>query len=110
MKGVTKKQEEKKQDSKVSYDDWKIVNTPREIKEGVVSFDLMVNGITIYGMIYREYENRNGEESFMISFPSRKGTGAYADKYFSHVWFTMSKKMQEEIQYQLVDIFNGKDA
>lgn len=109
MKGVTKKQEEKKQDSKVNYD-WSIVNTPREISEGVVSFDLKVNGITIYGMIYREYENKKGEEGYMISFPSRKGTGKYADQYFSHVWFPISGSMKEEIKYQLVDIFNGKDA
>lgn len=70
----------------------------KEVKEGRVSFDMSVNGITIYGCWYVEYTNKEGKEGTMISFPSYKGGN---DKYYNHVWFPISKELQEDIENQI---------
>ena len=60
-----------------------------------VSFDLKVNGITIYGMWYREYTSKEGKEGSMLSFPSQKGSDG---NYYNHVWFPISADLKNAIE------------
>lgn len=70
----------------------------KEFDSGAVTFDLRVNGVTIYGMWYREYTNKEGEPGTMISYPATKGKD---DKYYNIAWFPISLELKEEIIKQL---------
>lgn len=80
------------------------VTRAREIKkednEHVIAFDINVNGITIYGMIYRSGISENNKEYELVSFPARKGTDS---KYYNHVWFPISRELQDGIIEQIVN-------
>lgn len=80
------------------------VTRAREIKkednEQVIAFDINVNGITIYGMIYRSGVSENGKDYELISFPARKGTD---DKYYNHVYFPISRELQDGIIEQITN-------
>lgn len=65
------------------------VKNVRAWDNGGVTFDMTVNGITIYGM--RVVSGSNGD---FVSFPSRKGKD---EKYYNHVYFKMSKETQDKI-------------
>lgn len=67
-------------------------------KEQVISFDVIVNNINIYGMIYRAGESKKGKDYEMISFPARKGTD---DNYYNHCWFPINDQLMEEIKEQI---------
>ena len=101
MKGVTKKPESEQAKEKVNYT-VKVVKA-KEVKEGLVNFDMVVNGVSIYGCWYREYTNKQGEEGTMISLPSYKGTDG---KYYNHAWIPVSKELKENIEKQLVDMLS----
>jgi DNA-binding cell septation regulator SpoVG len=78
------------------------VTRAREIKkaekEQVIAFDVNVNGVTIYGMIYRSGVSQKGKDYELISFPARKGTD---DTYYNHVWFPISRELQAAIIEQI---------
>lgn len=65
------------------------VTRANELKDkNVIMFDMIVNGVTIYGCSYRELERKDGSGSFAkIGFPSRKGSD---DKWYSHAYFKIS--------------------
>lgn len=90
MKGSTKKTETQNYDVKVTR--------AKEVNEGQVVFDMVVNGITIYGCWYREGKNKNGEDYSMVSFPSQKADNG---KYYNHCWFKIEDSLKEEIVAQL---------
>lgn len=92
MKGSTKTQETQATNN---YD--VKVTRAKEIKEGTVSFDMVVNGVSIYDCWYREGE-KNGNEYKMISFPSHKGND---DKYYNYVWFKIDDELKADIIEQL---------
>ena len=62
-----------------------------------VFFNLVINGVTIYGC--RCVEGKNGD---FIAFPSKKGNDG---KYYNHVYVALSdedsKKILEEVEKQL---------
>lgn len=64
-----------------------------EFKSGDISFDMKVNGVTIYNCTYMN-ESAKVKKSF-VSFPSRKGSD---DKYYSYVWFKISDDDLAEIE------------
>ena len=103
-KMATKEEVQEQEQEKVVYT-CKVLRAT-QFDDASAGFDLSVNGITIFGMVYREYVNKEGKEGFMISFPSRKGTGKYADKYFNHAWFPISAELKDDIQNQIVHILN----
>lgn len=70
-----------------------------QFKDGKISFDLRVNGVTIYGMRYIEYMTKDGKPGSMLSFPSRKDEKS--GKYFSHAWFPISRELQANIESQI---------
>lgn len=58
-------------------------------KKNTVFADIVINGITIYGMTV--VEGKNGD---FLSFPSRKGNDG---KYYSICWARLSEEDQKEI-------------
>lgn len=72
-----------------------------EEKEQVISFNLLVNGITIYDMIYRSGVSKNGKDYELISFPSRKGSNGV---YYNHVWFGITKALEADIKAEIEGI------
>lgn len=91
MKGSTKKTEKEMQ-----YD--VKVTRAKEFDGGAVTFDMVVNGITVYGCWYREGQDKNGKEYEIISFPSQKGKDG---KYYNHVWFKVDDDTKADIIDQL---------
>lgn len=95
---INKKTEQATSNSKFDV----TVTRAREIKktekEQVIAFDLNVNGVTIYGMIYRSGVSQKGKDYELISFPARKGTD---DTYYNHVWFPISRELQAIIIDQI---------
>lgn len=93
MKGSTKKENTQNYDVKVTR--------AKEIKEGQVAFDMVVNGVTIYGCWYREGKGKDGNEYQIISFPSQKADNG---KYYNHCWFKIEDSLKEDIVAQLQKI------
>ena len=75
-----------------------VIHSPRKhfTKEGEdgcsITFDMEVNGVTLYGCWYREGKKKDGGDYTMVSFPSQKGKDG---KYYNHVYVKLS---EEEIQ------------
>lgn len=90
MKGSTKKTDSQNYDVKVTR--------AKELKEGQVVFDMIVNGITIYGCWYREGTSKKGDPYQIISFPSKKADDG---KYYNHCWFKIDDETQTDIIDQL---------
>ena len=89
-----KKQEEKKQEEK-----HEIKVTRAHELEKCIMFDMVVNGITIYGCNYKELEKKDGSCSFLkIGFPSKKGKD---DKYYNEVYFPVSEDDIATIEKQI---------
>lgn len=59
------------------------VTRAKAFDNGGVVFDMVLNGVTIYGS--RVVEGKNGD---FISFPSRQGKD---DKYYNHVWIKLTE-------------------
>lgn len=74
------------------------VTRAKEVKEGQVVFDMVVNGVTIYGCWYREGTSKKGESYQMISFPAQKGSDG---KYYNHCWFKIEDDVKANIIEQL---------
>ena len=64
-----------------------------EFENGNVSFDCIVNGISVYGMTVIE-----GKKGDFIAFPQRKGSDG---KYYKYVWFEISEELQDDIIKQI---------
>ena len=92
MKGSTKTNE-----TKTTYDCK--VTRAKEVNENTVVFEMIVNGVTIYGCWYREGEDQNGKDYTMISFPSQKSDKD--GKYYNHCWFKIEDDVKEDIIAQL---------
>lgn len=58
-----------------------------------IACDLEVNGIKIYGCFYKE-GTKDGKEWALVDLPKTKGKD---DKYYSIVWFPISKELTEKI-------------
>ena len=69
----------------------------KKFDDGGISFDLSVNGVIIHGMRYIEYVTKEGKEGSMLSFPSYKKN----EKWFTHVWFPISRDLQQEIEKKI---------
>lgn len=74
------------------------VTRAKEVKDGTVVFDMIVNGITIYGCWYHEGKSQKGEDYQLISFPSQKGNDG---KYYNHAWFKIEDDLKNDIIEQL---------
>lgn len=96
-KPSTKKTETKKNET-VKVDTIEVLKS-RQFKNGNVSCDLKINGITIYGVMI--VEGKNGD---FLSFPQRAGNDG---KYYSIVWCPLdedtTKAVIEECEKMLTE-------
>ena len=67
-------------------------------KEKKINFNARVNGVTIYGMQYIEYVNKEGQPGSMIVPPSYKGSNG---QYYNNAWFPISRELKDDIEKQL---------
>lgn len=67
-------------------------------KEKKINFNARVNGVTIYGMQYIEYVNKEGQTGSMIVPPSYKGSNG---QYYNNAWFPISRELKADIEKQL---------
>ena len=77
------------------------ISRVKEVNDTMVSFNINVNGVTIYGMKVIKYKSKKtGEEGMMVAFPTRKGSD---DKYYNLCTFSMTQEMQDDIINQVLD-------
>ena len=69
-----------------------------EFENGNVSFNMEVNGITIYNCMYLEGKTKTGEDYEMIAFPQTKDKDG---KYWNNVYFEISEELKADIIKQL---------
>ena len=94
---MIKKSEEKKETKeKINYE--VKVTRAAEVKEGSYAFDMVCNGINVYGMFLNQGENESGGEFSFINFPSQKGKDG---KFYNFCWFPISNELQTEIENQI---------
>lgn len=75
-----------------------------------VLFDADVNGVSISGFGFCEYENQQHVKGTMVQFPQRKGKdGNGTDKYYKIVWFPVSRKLKDNIEKQICAIIDSMD-
>lgn len=75
------------------------VTRARVLDSGSVSFDMELNGISIYGCFVGE-SKENGD---FISFPQRKGSNG---KYYSIAWAKLSDDDSKSILQEVERIIN----
>ena len=77
------------------------ISRVKEVTDTMVSFNINVNGVTIYGMKVIKYKSKNtGEEGMMVAFPTRQGSD---NKYYNICIFSMTQEMQDDIINQVLD-------
>lgn len=69
-----------------------------------IAFDADINGVTIYGMFYREGKDKNGKDYTMVSFPSHKGKDG---KYYSYAYVKLSDAQVEFISNEIEKVLNA---
>ena len=69
------------------------VTRAHQFEDGLVTFDMTVNGVTIYGNRIVE-----GSKGTFVSFPSRKGKD---DKYYAHAFVQLSADDVKDIISQI---------
>lgn len=92
---------ESKEEKKMNYD---VTVTHVRVKDKKILFDLVVNGVTIYNMTYREYTNKQGGDGTMLTFPSYKN----GDKYYNNVFFPIYKEIKELIVKEIEKAVRSK--
>lgn len=71
------------------------VTRANQVKD-TVFFDVVINGVTIYGC--KVVEGKNGD---FISFPSHKGKD---DKYYNHVYIKLTDEQTSDIIHQVEEM------
>ena len=88
----------KKEIETIKVDSFKVLKVREMKKSNNVSFDLVLNGITIYGCFVISGKNGN-----FISLPQRAGNDG---KYYSIVWAPMSQEDQNAIIAEVERLLN----
>lgn len=83
-----KKEARKAPEARFNLESWEITRA-HEFEGGNISFDLRINGVTIYGMSLIWNADR---KEYWTAFPSRKGKDG---NYYKHVWFPVSDELQK---------------
>lgn len=72
------------------------VTRAKELDNGTIMFDMVVNGVSVYGCSYKTLKRKdNGEEFAKIGFPSRKGSDG---KYYNQVYFKINDDLVKVIE------------
>lgn len=95
--GIGKKVQKEKQEVKACDHEIQVTRAKDMSKDnGVcIAFDMIVNGVTIYGCFWREGVDKNGKDYEMVSFPSHKGNDG---KYWKYAYVQFSEADLEAIQ------------
>lgn len=97
IKKSNKEATENKQPGVPEIPQIKILKVKDFSKEGepgcCIAFDMLCNGVTIYGCYYRE-SVKDGKEWSMVTFPSKKADNG---KYYNHCWIKLSDDDVEAI-------------
>lgn len=72
------------------------VTRAKQFKDGGTVFDVVINGVSIYGC--RVVEGKNGD---FVSFPAYKGSD---DRYYSHAYIKLSDVDTESIVKQVEEM------
>lgn len=88
---IKKKSEELKQEMNVT------IKRAKEFQSGDIGFDMEVNGITIYGCVYKNTDKGN-----FVSFPAKKNEKD--GKYYNHVYFKIDDELLKEIEDKLSEL------
>lgn len=71
-------------------------------KDGNITFDLNVNGVTIYGMKVISYHDKStGLSKDFFAFPNKKGRDGH---YYNHVFVKLSDNDVDSIEKQISDM------
>lgn len=92
-----KKSENKKPENNFELHDWDVLRA-HEFDGGNISFDMKVNGVTIYGMTLVWNADR---KEYWVSFPVRKGKDG---RYYKHAWFPVNETLQNAIEERIEDL------
>lgn len=87
---------EKKQEEATNYE--VEVTRAHEFKSGDISFDMIVNGVSVYSCTYVNENPDKGIKSPFVSFPARKGSDG---KYYNLAWFKVSDELFSDIEKQI---------
>ena len=72
------------------------VTRAKELENGTIMFDMVANGVQIYGCSYKVLSRKDGSGDFVkIGFPSKKGSD---DKYYNQAYFTMTEDIIQQIE------------
>ena len=83
------------------------VTKAKVISEGRVNFNIVVNGISIYGMHLVEYTNKEGQSGTLINFPQWKGEKDGQTTYNNYCFFPISKELKEDIIKKIDEVIEG---
>lgn len=83
-----KKEARKAPEERWNLESWEITRC-HEFEGGNISFDMRVNGVTVYGLsaIWDDVK-----KEYWIAFPSRKGKDG---KFYKHVWFPVNDTFRD---------------
>lgn len=73
-----------------------VITRAKEGTRGVVFFDMILNGVSVYGM--KVVSGKNGD---FISWPSRKADNE--DKYYNFAWAPLTDDQQKGILMKVQD-------
>lgn len=94
-----KKSEKKTPENNFELRDWEVIRA-HEFDGGNISFDMKVNGVTIYGMTLVWNED---QKDYWTSFPARKGKDG---KYYKHAWFPIDDALQAAIEKRIEELLS----
>lgn len=83
------------------------VTKAKVISEGRVNFNIVVNGVSIYGMHLVEYTNKDGQPGTLINFPQWKGEKDGQTTYNNYCFFPISKELKEDIIKKIDEVIEG---
>lgn len=71
-----------------------LVKRCKEFSSGDIGFDMDVNGVTIYGCVYKQTEKGS-----FVSFPAKKSEND--GKYYNHVYVKFDENTLKNIEDQI---------
>lgn len=81
------------------------VTRAKELDNGTIMFDMIANGINIYGCSYKTLSRKDGSGDFAkIGFPSRKGSN---DQWYNHVYFKITDAEVDVIEKGIEALLEG---
>ena len=92
----------KKETKDLQVTSWEVTRA-YEFKDGNISFDMMLNGIHLYGLSLVWYKK---EKRYFIGFPSKK----VGDQYYNHYWFMAGDELTEAVTLAIESLLEDKKS